>query len=225
MKTLSNRMLQAFCGLLFLAGALTALAGFALRSPNTTQFYATLFPGLHPYAVGLQPHTLPMLVGGNIVGVLALVLGFTLQSWSMESSRMVGGSAQFAGWWEIWRGSFASGKKQFRFVLGKHGLQTVALTEWRQREHVLGIAPPGQGKTSNVIIPNLCQERGDRGVLANDTKGELYEKCAGLLSRQMKVLAFAPLQPEISVHYNPLEHVHTTEDAEDLAAAWIENAS
>src|SRR5579883_198967 len=223
MKALSNWGLRLLCALAFVAGAWTALAGFALHSPSSMQFYVTLFPGLHRYAVKLQPHALPMMIGGTIVGLLALVLMMAAQSWSMESSRTVHGSARFAHWWEIWRAGFAAGHKHTRFVLGKHGRQTVALTDRRQREHVLGIAPPGQGKTSGIIIPNLCQERGERGLLANDTKGELYATCAGALSRHLSVLAFAPLRPDISIHYNPLAHVRTTEDAEDLAAAWIEN--
>ncbi len=223
MKTLSNLGLRLLCSLLFVAGALTALAGFVLHSPDTTKFYVTLFPGLHRSAVRLQPYALPMMIGGTIVGVLALALGLLLQSGSMESRRTVHGSARFAGWWEIWRAGYAAGHRQNRFTLGTHGLQTVALTDWRQREHVLGIAPPGQGKTSGIIIPNLCQERGERGLLANDPKGELYATCAGPLSRHLSVLAFAPLRPDISIHYNPLAHVRTTEDAEDLAAAWIEN--
>lgn len=103
MKTLSNLGLRLLCSLLFVAGALTALAGFVLHSPDTTKFYVTLFPGLHRSAVRLQPYALPMMIGGTIVGVLALALGLLLQSGSMESRRTVHGSARFAGWWEIWR--------------------------------------------------------------------------------------------------------------------------
>lgn len=141
----------------------------------------------------------------------------------VESSRTVHGSARFATWWEIRHAGYGASRKQKRFVSGKHGLQMVALTAWRQREHVLGIAPPGQGKTSGIIIPNLGQERGERRLLANDTKGELYATCAGPLSRHLPGLAFAPLRPDLNIHSNPLAHVRTTEDAEDLATAWIEN--
>ena len=98
MKTLSNLGLRLICGVFFLAGALTALAGFTLHAPDETKLYLTLFPGLRRYAFSLQPHSMSMMIGGTIVGVLALALGFLLQSWSMKSSRTVHGSARFAGW-------------------------------------------------------------------------------------------------------------------------------
>jgi len=36
-------------------------------------------------------------------------------------------------------------------------------------------------------------------------------------------LPLSPIRPQASTHYNPLAHIHSQEDAEDLAACWTEN--
>ena len=74
-------------------------------------------------------------------------------------------------------------------------------------------------------MPNLLQERGDRGVLSNDPKGEQYEKCVGALSQRMTVVAFAPSRLDISLHYNSLMFIASMTDAENFVQCWVENTS
>jgi type IV secretion system protein VirD4 len=224
MKALIHRILGWVCGVFCFAGIMTALVGCVLIIPSVREDYVSMSPYIRLYADRLQPHAVQMIVVGAIVIAVAVLCNLGLKDATLATSRMVGGSARFATWWEIWREGYAASKKKPRFVLGKSTLfQTVALTAWRMFEHVIVLAPSGQGKTSRIIKPNLLQETGERGLLVNDTKGELYQTCAGALSQRMPVTVFAPHRLDISAHYNPLANVHNERDAEDLARAWVEN--
>jgi type IV secretory pathway TraG/TraD family ATPase VirD4 len=99
----------------------------------------------------------------------------------------------------------------------------IRLKERQQENHVLLIAPSGRGKTSGVIIPSLLTERGNRSLVINDTKGELIEKMYSYLSVHHRALKLTPARPEISDRYNPLAHVETMADAEELAACIVAN--
>ena len=229
MKALNllNWFERLVCAIVFVAAAWSVCIGFALTQPGSMQTLESVFPHLHlhSYAVQLQPHSLQLIIVGAIVASLALALGVWLLDATMTASRQAHGSARFANWFEIWRAGYAEWSWKPRFILGHSGFQTIALTTRRLREHVIAIAPSGQGKTSEVILPNLLQERGDRGLLSNDPKGEQYEKCVGVLSQRMMVVAFAPSRLDISVHYNPLMFIASMTDAENFATAWVENTS
>jgi type IV secretory pathway TraG/TraD family ATPase VirD4 len=226
MKAL-NWMERLVCALVFVAGAWSACIGVALTQRGSMQFWESVFPHLplRAYAARLQPHSMQMIIVGAAVAVLAILIGNWLLHVSLAPTRQVHGSARFATWFEIWRAGYAAWRWRPRLVLGRHGLQTIALTAWRLREHVMAVAPSGQGKTTNVIYPNLLQEHGDRGVLSNDPKGEQYDRCLGALSRHMTVGAFAPCRLDISLHYNPLAHITSMTDAENFAQCWVENTS
>jgi type IV secretion system protein VirD4 len=108
--------------------------------------------------------------------------------------------------------------------VGRRGRYTIALTEQQQESHVLVIAPTGKRKSSGIFIPALLAgERGHRSMLVNDVKGELYELCAGVVSRYHDVLLFSPTKPGRSNCYNPLAHIKTSKEARDFARAWVEN--
>lgn len=107
--------------------------------------------------------------------------------------------------------------------LGTYRRRSIELTHKQQESHVLLLAPTGQGKTSGVIIPALLNENGERSMLVNDVKGELIGKTAGAIQRHSEVKIFAPTKPSISSSYNPLAHIRSVEDAEDVADAWITN--
>ena len=224
MKALIHSGLGWVLGVFAIVGIITAAVGGVLVTPQIRAEYVSLSPTIALYADRLQPHAIQLIIFGVIIIVAAFLCHFALKDANLVTSRTVGGSACFATWWEIWRGGYATRRSKPRFVLGKSNLfQTVALSTKRMCEQIIVLAPNGQGKTSRLIQPNLLRERGDRGVLINDTKGELYTSCGGMLSQRMPVLVFAPHHLDISVHYNPLAHVRSEKDAEDLAQAWVEN--
>ena len=108
-------------------------------------------------------------------------------------------------------------------VLGRCHRQEIALSEKQQESHVLIIGSTGQGKSSSLIIPGVLGEHGSRSVFCIDPKGELLERTSGAISRTHEVWSFAPDDPQVSLHYNPLIHITTLDEAQDFALAWIEN--
>jgi type IV secretion system protein VirD4 len=108
-------------------------------------------------------------------------------------------------------------------VLGRAHGREVALSEAQQERHVLIVGSTGQGKSTSLIIPGLLSERGHRSVFCIDPKGELISRTSGALARNHVVWVFAPDDPQHSLHYNPLLHITTLDEAQDFALAWIEN--
>lgn len=73
------------------------------------------------------------------------------------------------------------------------------------------IAPPGAGKTQCHIVPNLLLWKGPAVVL--DIKGELWAKTSAWREANVgPVYRFAPLNPEKSHSYNPLDHIRIHPD-------------
>lgn len=99
----------------------------------------------------------------------------------------------------------------------------LVLTEAQQERHIIIVAPSGRGKTSTVIIPALLYEGGHRSLIISDPKGELFKLTGGSLAEEHRVYQFAPTKPRQSIHYNPLAHIQTMEDAEEFAACLIVN--
>jgi type IV secretory pathway TraG/TraD family ATPase VirD4/tetratricopeptide (TPR) repeat protein len=133
------------------------------------------------------------------------------------------GNAHFATAQEIQQGGFIAGPRSL--IIGEAERLVVGIPPRKQNEHVLLIAKAGAGKRTGIIIPALLSETGERGILINDRNGELHDKTAGALSRHMPALLFSPAQPAESIHYNPLSHIQSQEDAEDLAQCWVDNTS
>lgn len=146
MKALNllNWFERLLCAIVFVAAAWSVCIGFALMQPETMLFWETRFPRLHlhSYVVLLQPHSLQMIVGGAAIALLALLLGVWLLDATL-TTRQVHGSARFANWFEIWCAGYAEWRWRPRFVLGRHGLQMIALTARRLCEPIIAIAPSG----------------------------------------------------------------------------------
>ncbi len=70
---------------------------------------------------------------------------------------------------------------------------------------ILTIAPPGSGKTTCNVVPNLLRWPGAAVVL--DVKGEIYDLTSKWRSTIGPVIKFSPLDPERSMCYNPLAFV------------------
>jgi type IV secretion system protein VirD4 len=109
-------------------------------------------------------------------------------------------------------------------LLGDADLQMLGLDPRRQSENVLLVGPPGSGKSSGLIIPNLLREGGERSVVVTDLKGELYATCAPYLAQGgFEVWAVNFLDPAGSLGYNPLACCTDPLAAALFAEAWITN--
>lgn len=88
------------------------------------------------------------------------------------------------------------------------------------------VAPPGRGKTSGIIIPNLLLVPNSSVVC--DIKGELYEKTAGYREQVLKneIQLFSPFSWENTLFFNPfdnsivknMEYIHIKKLAEQIAS-------
>ena len=114
-----------------------------------------------------------------------------------------------------------------RLVIGSYqNQQLLTLDERRLEEHVLLDGTSGKGKSSLFIIPNILREEGARSLFITDPKPELFDKCAGALSKRgFECWIFAPTREgaATSQAYNPLEHIEDIEDARDFARCWVRN--
>lgn len=104
--------------------------------------------------------------------------------------------------------------------------RTLGVPEWRHYEHVALFSPPGAGKTSAIIAPNLLQEPGTRSIAITDSKKELIPLTAPYLRgvygpENVWILDF--LDPAISLGYNPLAYIGDATGASAWAGAWVEN--
>jgi type IV secretory pathway TraG/TraD family ATPase VirD4 len=61
---------------------------------------------------------------------------------------------------------------------------------------VLVCAPPGSGKSSGLIIPNILAERGTRSLVIVDPKSELLGLTCGAVSRHSDVWTVIFLDPD-----------------------------
>ena len=96
------------------------------------------------------------------------------------------------------------------------------LADRSSRSSVL-FGPPGQGKATDILIPNLLLGGPGRGLYVNDSKAELYAICA----RQMRKLGYKtylinpfnilrdwPHEDMTTCRFNPLENMPGPDDPE-----------
>lgn len=71
----------------------------------------------------------------------------------------------------------------------------------------LVVAPPGTGKTSGIILPNLFTIENSCVVL--DIKGELYQKSAGYRQQKFnnEILLFDPFSKNNTLFFNPFDNI------------------
>lgn len=102
----------------------------------------------------------------------------------------------------------------------------------RLNQNIMTFGSPGSGKTSGYVIPNILytSEQLGHSMILTDPKGELYNlTLARLKELGYEVVVFNLLTGEQnegfrkSGRYNPLDYVHTTEQAMQLANTIITN--
>ena len=96
-------------------------------------------------------------------------------------------------------------------VLAEDQYYSLDTHETQLNNNVLVVGTSGAGKTRSIVIPNLLMATGS--YLVSDPKGNLYDKYGKYLRKQgyiVKKLDFT--DPANSVHYNPFEYIHSTQD-------------
>jgi len=78
-------------------------------------------------------------------------------------------------------------------------------------EHLILVAPPGSGKTTKYVIPNLFTLSDNKcSIIINDPSGEIYAQTSQFMfERGYNVLCIDPVNISRSVRYNPLQLAQT----------------
>lgn len=93
-------------------------------------------------------------------------------------------------------------------------------------EHVAIIGPTGSGKSSTFFIPNLLNLPPEASMVISDPKGELYQKTKAYNeSIGRKCILFAPLEPQHSLKYNPLEIANSVTEVREIAQNLLINGA
>jgi len=179
-----------------------------------------------------------MLYGyGGLGLLLTLLLGVPLARLTQRGRRIkpvgAGGTARWATWRDLRR--YWARRGQARVMLGRLGGRAVSLVGELQYLNALVVAPPGMGKTSGLIIPNILAELGDRpaglwrrarwgrGLVISDLKGELALRTLAARGRTHRCLVVDFYAPQTSAAYNPLAHVHTPAEVAEFIDCWFDN--
>lgn len=93
-------------------------------------------------------------------------------------------------------------------------------------EHIAIIGPTGSGKSSTFFIPNLLNLPPEASMVISDPKGELYQKTKAYNeSIGRKCILFAPLEPQHSLKYNPLEIANSVTEVREIAQNLLINGA
>lgn len=97
----------------------------------------------------------------------------------------------------------------------------------KSKENVIVIGPTGEGKTRNVLLPNLLTNYLPKGsIVIADIKGELWELThAYQESIGRKPLRFIPLGKTKGIHYNILANCRDFTEIRQLASQILSNGS
>jgi len=161
---------------------------------------------------------------GIVALLLLLVFRVPLQLLATRGRRLRTTGETARARWATWRDlrRYRPRRREPKIMLGRLKGKVVALVGERQYLNLLVLAPPGMGKTSGFIIPNILAERGDRlgrrgrSLIIGDLKGELARTTLPAKSRTHRCVVLDFYDPTRSVGYNPLAHVSTPEEVAEL---------
>ncbi len=137
-----------------------------------------------------------------------------------------GGTARWATWRDLLR--YRPRRGRAKVMLGRLQGRVVALVGEMMYLNVLVVAPPGMGKTSGLIIPNVFAEQGGRAksgrsLVLTDLKGELARKTLAARARTHRCLVLDFYAPATSVAWNPLAHIQSAAEIREFVECWFRN--
>jgi type IV secretion system protein VirD4 len=90
----------------------------------------------------------------------------------------------------------------------------------RLNNNVLIVGTTGAAKTRTVITPNLLECVGS--YVVTDPKGNLYRQWGDYMKHHgYRVVRLSFIHPELSVHYDPLKYVKTTQQIQQLSHSLV----
>ena len=93
----------------------------------------------------------------------------------------------------------------------------------RLNNNVIVVGTTGAAKTRTVITPNLLECVGS--YVVTDPKGNLYRKWGSYMEQHgYRVIRLSFIHPEISVHYNPMKYVRTTQQIQQLSNTLVRSS-
>ena len=115
-------------------------------------------------------------------------------------------------------------KKEKDLLIAQNCSYSMNTRETQLNNNVLVVGSSGCGKTRSIVSPNIQKAVGS--YIISDPKGNLYEKHRKhLLKQGYKVRKLDFINPEKSIHYNPLAYIHTPKDVKTIAHSLIYNGS
>lgn len=123
------------------------------------------------------------------------------------------------------------GPEELKNITGTDGLKITENIQLKLKycyEGLCIIGPTGENKTTSEFFPNLLDETVPRNVslVVMDPKAELYKATAHYQkSLGRDVILFAPLNPENSLKYNPLEQCKDITEVRELAQSLLLNGA
>lgn len=97
------------------------------------------------------------------------------------------------------------------------------MSEAQSFQNLCLIAPPGLGKSTRFVIPNVLQATGS--VVITDPSGEIYQNTAGhLAARGYTIQVFQPAKIGKSLTFNPISAATTPQARKQLATTLAKNA-
>lgn len=197
------------------------IAAFTIISYNLTAMFSKM--------LGIQKYTFKMfltntndysrtfgLIGGFFIILYLLYLLF-IESKGKNVSKNNLGNAQIRN------------EKALNGLTGTDGMllsKKVQLKASTCFEHIAIIGPTGSGKSSTFFIPNLLNLPPQASMVISDPKGELYQKTKAYNeSVGRKCILFAPLEPEHSLLYNPLEIANSVTEVREIAQNLLINGA
>ncbi|HXN10387.1 MAG TPA: type IV secretory system conjugative DNA transfer family protein [Steroidobacteraceae bacterium] len=217
----------------FHAYRITAIYGDGETDPAETQFLG-MFSFLHRqdprHAISAARNNVAMFAQANcqqglyqhaLALVQALVQKFPKDELFADMLRRFLEGTRWLGIGDVQRSAFALPDPPSPFQLQFGTLDgTSKVLSYSGNGSILTIAPPGSGKTTCNVVPNLLRWPGAAVVL--DVKGEIYDLTSKWRSTIGPIIRFSPLDPQHSQCYNPLafvrrESLYVWEDAMNAA--------